>query len=190
VRFKGLNMSLHTIVRNTLIVSTAVLGLQSSAFAVDSFSVEAAAGKHHTQLFRGALQWDWDKKWFDSNGTHLSGYWDLSLAMWQGNRHKGIEGNKQRFADIGFTPVFRYERSSKKGPYAEAGIGVHLFSELYDNDDRRLATAFQFGDHIGAGYVFSNGLDLGLRLQHFSNGGIKKPNGGADFAVLRLAYRF
>jgi hypothetical protein len=38
--------------------------------------------------------------------------------------------------------------------------------------------------------VFSNGLDVGLKLQHFSNGGIKKPNSGANFAVLRVAYPF
>jgi lipid A 3-O-deacylase len=183
-------MSLDTILRNAVIGGVTMLGLQASAFAVDSFSLEAAAGKHHTQLVRAAAQWNWDKKWFDSNGTHLSGYWDASVAVWRGNRHRGVEGDKQHIVDIGFTPVFRFERSSKKGLYAEAGIGLHLFSELYDNDGRRLSTAFQFGDHIGAGYVFDNGLDLGLRLQHFSNGGIKKPNGGVDFAVLRVAYAF
>lgn len=183
-------MSLNAIVRNSLLAGAALLGFQSAAHAVDSVSLELAAGKHHTQLARVAAQWNWDKKWFDSNGTHLSGYWDASLAMWQGNRYKGVDGQKQRFADIGFTPVFRFERSNKKGPYAEAGIGVHLFSETYNNDGRQLSTAFQFGDHIGAGYVFANGLDLGLKLQHFSNGGIKKPNGGADFAVLRVAYAF
>lgn len=187
---KGFDMSFKAIVRHSVLAGAALLGLQSAAHAADSYSLELAAGKHHTQLARVAAQWNWDKKWFDSNGTHLSGYWDASLAMWQGNRYKGVDGAKQRFADIGFTPVFRFERSSKKGPYVEAGIGLHLFSELYDNDGRRLATAFQFGDHIGAGYVFSNGLDLGLKLQHFSNGGIKTPNGGADFAVLRAAYAF
>lgn len=183
-------MSTHAYLRNTLIAAACFIGLQTSAHAVDSFSFELAKGKHHTELARVAAQWNWDKKWFDSNGTHLSGYWDLSLAGWRGTRYKDVDGQKQHFLDIGFTPVFRFQSSDKKGAYAEAGIGVHVFSELYDNDGRRLATAFQFGDHIGAGYVFKNGLDLGLRLQHFSNGGIKKPNGGADFAVVRLAYPF
>ncbi len=183
-------MSFIATIRTSLLLGAALIGIHSTAQAVDSFSLEAAAGENRTQLLRAAAQWNWDKSWFDSNGTHLSGYWDLSLAMWQENRYKNIEGKTERFADIGFTPVFRFERSNKKGPYAEAGIGVHLFSELYDNDGHRLATAFQFGDHIGAGYVFSNGLDLGLKLQHFSNGGIKKPNGGVNFAVLRVAYPF
>jgi lipid A 3-O-deacylase len=174
----------------SLLVACAGFSLQSSAHAVDTWSLEYAKGKHHDEIFRVGAQWNWDKAWFVSNGTQLSGYWDATVAVWRGTRYKGVDGAKQQFADIGFTPVFRFERSSKKGLYAEAGIGVHLFSELYDNDDRRLATAFQFGDHIGLGYVFSNGLDLGLKYQHFSNGGIKKPNGGADFAVVRVAYKF
>jgi lipid A 3-O-deacylase len=30
--------------------------------------------------------------------------------------------------------------------------------------------------------------DVGLRLQHLSNGGIRKPNPGIDFVQLRLQY--
>lgn len=44
--------------------------------------------------------------------------------------------------------------------------------------------------HLSACEVFANGLDLGVRLQHFSNGGIKQPNGGVNFAVARVAYKF
>ncbi|TSB44416.1 acyloxyacyl hydrolase, partial [Alkalicoccobacillus porphyridii] len=40
------------------------------------------------------------------------------------------------------------------------------------------------------GYVFSNKLDLGVRLQHYSNGGIKHPNGGVNLALVRAAYHF
>ena len=53
-----------------------------------------------------------------------------------------------------------------------------------------MSTAFEFADHIGVGYVFNNNFDLGLRLQHYSNAGIKKPNSGENFVVLRGAYRF
>jgi lipid A 3-O-deacylase len=35
-----------------------------------------------------------------------------------------------------------------------------------------------------------NNLDLGLKLQHFSNGGIKDPNDGVNFAVVRISYPF
>jgi hypothetical protein len=53
-----------------------------------------------------------------------------------------------------------------------------------------LSTHFQFGDHIGLGYVFSDAFELGLRLQHFSNGGYQEPNDGVNFVVLRARYRF
>ena len=32
--------------------------------------------------------------------------------------------------------------------------------------------------------------DLGVRLQHLSNGGIENPNPGINFLILRFAYRY
>src|SRR5450830_1082381 len=182
-------MTIQKIALKLTIASAAFICMQAPSYAVDSASVEVGTG-NNTQLLRLAAQWDWQNKWWQSNGTHIGGYWDLSLAQWHGTRYNDIDGQKQDFVDIGFTPVFRFQRDDKKGFYGEAGIGVHLFSELYNNAGKKLSTAFQFGDHIGAGYVFANGLDLGLKLQHFSNGGIKEPNGGQNFAVLRVAYHF
>lgn len=165
------------------------LGLSSPVLAADSFSIEAGAGDR-TYLLRAALQWDWDKKWFHSNGTHLSGYWDLSGAAWKQRRYRDIPGNANYLFDVGITPVFRFQRDDKRGLYGEAAIGIHYLSELYNNNGGRLSTRFQFGDHIGIGYVFSNKIDVGLRIQHISNGSIKKPNSGVDFAILRIAYPF
>ncbi len=170
------------------VVSAAVLGLQSSSYAVDSASLEYGTTSK-VKLIRASAQWDWQNKWWQSNGTHIGGYWDLSLADWHESRYNNTN-NSREFADIGFTPVFRFQSDDKKGFYGEAGVGVHLFSELYKNDGDKLATAFQFGDHLGAGYVFRNGLELGVKFQHFSNGGIKKPNGGVNFAVVKASYHF
>jgi len=171
------------------VATLALIGVQSSSYAVDSASVEVGGGEK-VQLLRLGAQWDWkNTAWWQSNGTHIGGYWDLSVAEWQENSYKATTA-KRNFTDIGFTPVFRFQRDDKKGFYGEAGVGVHLFSELYNNNGKQLSTAFQFGDHVGGGYVFANGLDLGLKLQHFSNGGIKEPNGGQNFAVLRVAYHF
>jgi len=168
---------------------TSVQVAQAIDYAPDSASFEVGTG-NKTQLVRAATQWDWDNKWWQSNGTHIGGYWDLSLAEFRENKYQNIPDQHRNLTDIGFTPVFRFQKDDKKGLYAEAGIGLHLMSHLYNNDGRRFSTAFEFGDHLGAGYVFSNGLDLGLRLQHFSNGSIKEPNNGADFAVMRVAYHF
>jgi hypothetical protein len=163
--------------------------IQSSAHAVDSTSFEFATG-NKTKMARVGLQWKWERQWFRSNGTHLGGYWDLTLAQWRGDRFEDVEGRTQNITDIGITPVFRFQRDDLKGPYVEAGIGAHYLSEHYNNNGRQLSTNFQFGDHLGIGYVFRNNLDVGLKFQHFSNGGIKEPNNGVNFAVVRVSYPF
>jgi len=101
-----------------------------------------------------------------------------------------VPGATQNIGDIGITPVLRWQSDDKHGLYAEAGIGAHLLSEVYNNNGRAFSTSFQFGDHIGVGYVFNNKLDIALKVQHFSNGGIKHPNSGVNFAVLKAGYPF
>jgi lipid A 3-O-deacylase len=163
--------------------------VHTPSFAIDSTSLEFATG-NQSKIIRVGAQWDWANKWFQSNGSHLGGYWDLTGAQIRENRYRNVVGNHQEIYDIGITPVFRYQGDSKLGFYGEAGIGAHVFSELYDNNSRRFSTAFEFGDHLGIGYVFSNRLEVGLKVQHFSNGGIKHPNSGANFAVIKAAYHF
>lgn len=163
--------------------------LPAAAQVPDSFSLELGAGKS-TQMARVAAQWDWERQWLMSDGAQLSGYWNLSAGSWRLTRYQDIGGRHERMGDIGITPVFRYGASGKNGPYVEAAIGIHLLSALYDNGGHKLATHFQFGDHLALGYRFGQGWDASLKLQHFSNGGIKHPNGGVNFLVLRLAKPF
>jgi hypothetical protein len=171
---------------------SALLALQP-AFAAnmlaDSAAVELGAGSK-VQMIRVSAQKDWARSWFESNGTHLSGYWDANLAQWRGNAYRNVPGDHQNITVIGLTPVFRFERSDKRGFYGEAGIGVSFFSHLYNNDDNRLSTAFQFADHLGAGYVFDNRWEIGAKLQHYSNGGFKHPNSGVNWLVVKVARHF
>jgi hypothetical protein len=171
------------------LLGAACMLASTAASAIDSYSAEFASG-NKSQFVRGGLQWNWDEQWLKSNSSFVGGYWDATLTQWRNNAYQGVPGATQNITDVGFTPVFRWQQSSKKGLYAEAGIGVHLFSHVYNNNGRRFSTAFQFGDHLGAGYVFANGLDVGLKVQHFSNGAIKHPNPGANLAVVRVAYPF
>ncbi|HQT27237.1 MAG TPA: acyloxyacyl hydrolase [Burkholderiales bacterium] len=162
----------------------------TAAFAIDGVSVEAGNGMG-TDMMRVGAQWDWHKKWFDNGTWHLGGYWDASVGEWRG--HAQIGGN-QKITDFGLTPVFRYERDRIGGfaPYVEAAVGFHLISRTYINADRKFSTAYQFGDHVGAGVRFGkNGrYDLEYRFQHLSNGGIKEPNQGINFNQIRFEYHF
>lgn len=179
----------------TIAVAVALIAAHSSFAAdmndklIDSVYGEYAKGVK-IQMVRAGATHNWDTAWFESNGTHLSGYWDASIGGWDGKSYRNVPGDHQKLWDLGFTPVFRYENSNKLGFYAEAGIGVHLLSKLYNNDDDRLSTHFQFGDHAGIGYVFDNKWEVTAKIQHFSNGGYKKPNSGVNYGVVKVAYHF
>lgn len=174
-------------------LAIAALATSHASFAddklIDAVSLDVATGTR-TQMVRVGVQKDWNVDWFSSNGTHLNGYWDASVGAWRANHYQNRAGATQNLADVGIDPVFRFERTDKKGFYAEGGIGFHYLSKLYDNDDYRLSTHFQFGDHIGVGYVFDNKWEVAAKIEHFSNGGYKKPNTGVNFAVVKLAYHF
>lgn len=163
--------------------------LLREAQAADSASFEAGAG-NRTDMVRFGVQWKWDRQWWQSNGTHIGGYWDASVFLLRGSEHRGIRGNTQKLWAVGITPVWRLQSDTRMGFYVEAGVGLHLLSGLYDNAGRQLSTRPQFGDHLGVGYVFRNNWDLGLKLQHFSNGGFKKPNDGVNLATIRLIHTF
>lgn len=173
----------------TWLACFALMPLPLQGHAADSVSFEYGAG-NKTGMLRLGVQWKMERKWWKSNGTHLGAYWDLTLAQWHATRFQDIPGKRRDIAVLGMTPVFRFQNDNLKGFYLEGGIGAHLLSDLYDNNGHTLSTSFQFGDHLGAGYVFPGGLDLALKIQHFSNGGIKRPNSGANFLILRSGYTF
>ena len=164
--------------------------LNGNVWAIDGVSAEIGSGDK-TNMARIGAQWDWQKKWFTDGNWLVTGYWEASAGRWNG---QNSPGNNHNITDVGFTPVFRLQQKNLSGlaPYLEAGIGVHLISDIHINADRRFSTAFQFGDHLGTGLRFGvrKQFDLGYRFQHLSNGSIKHPNPGINFSQIRLAYHF
>jgi lipid A 3-O-deacylase len=171
------------------VIGLALVCVSEACHAIDSTSVEFGTG-NKTKIVRVGVQRDWNRRWTAYDRMHISGYWDLTLAYWRGSRYRGLLDSTQQIGDIGITPTFRLERENRTGPYAEAGLGVHFLSAHYDNNERKLSTNLQFATHLGIGYLFRNGIDFGLKIEHFSNGGIKTPNNGVNFAILRVAYPF
>lgn len=155
----------------------ALLWAPCAALALDSVAVEAGRGSGRTNLLRASLQWRGHDKWFEHSTWHVEHYMDLALGGWNNGHHTVY--------DLGVTPVFRFQRTS--GSYLEAAVGFHAVSELQFERNRETSTRFQFGDHVGAGIVRGR-YDVGLRLQHLSNGGIRNPNPGINFLIVRLQY--
>jgi lipid A 3-O-deacylase len=157
--------------------------------AVDGVAVQGGTtGSGRTDIGRVSVQWDWSKRWFQAEGRHLGGYWDVALGYWKSNVRPG---QNDEITDIGVTPVFRFQSNDLTGFYLEAGVGFHWLSKSRIGD-RRFSTQFQFSDHAGLGYRFGarGAYDLGYRFQHLSNANIKKPNDGIDFHQVRLQYHF
>jgi opacity protein-like surface antigen len=144
--------------------------LAAPANAIDGVSLEGGhSSDDDVSVARVALQWHTRYRWL---------YTELSFGGWNGGR--------DRVYDLGFTPVARWGRSR----YLEAGVGAHVLSDLDVGNGTEFSTHFQFGDHIGAGFRFGERerYDLGLRFQHLSNGGMRNPNPGINFLILRLQY--
>jgi len=153
-------------IRKILVAAAACL-LTGPASALNGVSLEVGHGSDDdVNLARLGLQWQSRYRWL---------YGDLSFGGWTGGHG--------RVYDLGFTPVARWGRS----PYIEAGLGAHVLSDLDVGGGTDFSTHFQFGDHVGAGVRFGN-YELGLRFQHLSNGGLRNPNPGINFLILRLQY--
>jgi hypothetical protein len=108
-------------------------------------------------------------------------YVQYGASIW---RLPDLGGITRRY-DANVTPVWR--RESGWG-YVEAGLGAYLLSSTIHNETHRLPSALQFGSHIGAGVrLGESGVSAGLALQHLSNAGIKRPNGGINFYLLTFS---
>lgn len=163
---------------------------QTAAFGglFDSVSLEYGANSKQ-ELARVAFQSNFNRRWRAHNGRHIGGYWDTNFAVWRLKAYENVPGRHKNIGVIGFTPVLRYQNDSGLGWYVEGGVGVSLLSTLYKNRDKEMSTAFQFSDHLGVGYTTAR-WDIGMKLQHYSNASIKSPNAGANWIVLKAAYKF
>ncbi len=147
-----------------------------AAHATDALALEVGRGEDRTNLLRFSVVDRWDRKPRELGGTwRLAGYWEFSAALWD----NAVEST----ADIGITPVFRFERGAL---YLEAAIGLHLV-QTHISAARVFSTAFQFGDHVGIGWRSAQ-WDFAARLQHLSNAGIDHPNPGINFVLFRAQY--
>jgi len=157
--------------------AAALLVMAFAARAADGFSLELGLGDRDVSALRVGVHSYYQLQKLEPHNVHV--LLEASLGYWSTD-----EGP---IYDIAMTPVFRYARSRNSGPYLEAAIGLHFLTDTHIKPDVTLSTHFQFGDHIGFG-VRRDKYDLGIRLQHLSNAGLRNPNPGINFVLLCLAY--
>jgi len=156
----------------------ALFFLNASAHAIESMSAEIGYGDERTMMVRFGIEDRWRARENALHGWRLAGYWEFSFSIW--------DNAAESTADAAATPVFRWERDSI---YLEGAVGFHLVTSQI-SAQRTFSSAFQFGSHVGAGRRFgpARRYDLGVRVQHISNGGLREPNPGINFVSVRFQY--
>ena len=171
--------------------SIAAAGADRSPWLPSRAFVQLGVAEHASAAVVGAI-WDWG--WFrDVGWGRLTGYWDVSFGRWASDRVDGDSNSHAWVTQLGFTPVLRlYPGRNGAGWYVEGGIGANMLVPVYRTEDKRFSTKFNFGDHLAVGWTFGERAEheLAVRIQHFSNAGIRKPNPGENFLQLRYSRRF
>jgi hypothetical protein len=175
------------------------LGLAASAWLapLSASGLDLSAAYGHGSRF-GAQKlgvtagWQHPQPLWQGSAWQLQLRHEVELASW---RLKTVP----KLIELGYSPVFRLQRTTGAVPsgfYVEGAIGVRLLSHTRIDAEHAMSTAFQFSDMIGVGYQWGDATSsggqhtVGLRVQHLSNAGIKKPNPGINFTSAFYRYSF
>ena len=126
----------------------------------------------------------WDNRWFDSSMGHLSGAWDMGYTHWL----KGSYGHSAHALSLSPVLIYLFHTKSRYQPFVEFGVGVSFFNTTKVGS-QKLGSSFNFEDRIGAG-IKVGGHRFGIRIIHYSNLGISKPNQGIESYALYYNYQF
>lgn len=149
--------------------------------------VQGGAATQGTYSASAGVFWPWSWRRETARGE-WTGITELFVSHWSADTGSGREGLTQ----VGLLPLLRYHFARGPGWFAEGGIGVSTMDQTYRTEEKQFSSRFNFIDVLGVGRSFGaqGRSELGLRLSHVSNAGIKKPNPGENFVQLRYAVRF
>jgi lipid A 3-O-deacylase len=171
-----------------MLAELAVALAASACFAprADSLTLQSGTGN---EVHVAGLGWETPLAWGCLGSDRPYAGLLFRLDEWHGHRREGRD-----VADASVTPFLRYElgRPLAMPIYGELGIGAHLLSRTRIDYERRFSTAFQFGEFAGLAMSFGDHrqYEIGARIQHVSNGGIKRPNDGLTYEMLFFNLHF
>lgn len=152
------------------------------------FIAEGGVTVHGTYSVTAGVAWP--SKW---RYAALNGVWTAQTEFFVSHWGAKLDGHRESFTQVGLSPILRYRFDGGRSPwFAEGGIGLSYLDGIYQRDHKRFSTRFNFHDTIGFGRNFGENGDheIGLRVSHVSNAGIKEPNPGENFIQLRYARQF
>ncbi|MBG9389029.1 acyloxyacyl hydrolase [Caenimonas aquaedulcis] len=151
--------------------------------------VEGAGAEHGTYSATvGALWlWGWTR---DTWAGEVSGISEVWVSHWSA---RAPAGGRDSFSQIGIQPLLRLRFDGGNSLwFMEGGVGLSYTDVMYRTQGKQFSTKFNFIDSIGVGRSFGpdRKREVSLRITHFSNASIKRPNPGENFLQLRYAIRF
>lgn len=164
----------------------------STAAYADRWGVQFAGGvaDHDVKKADLGIVWDPGLQWWHIGGFHFTVVGEGHVAYWDRTERPAMNRSTWEF---GFTPVFRIIKDTGYiRPFFEAGVGVRLLNGVEETPDRTMSSSFQFADMVGVGAQFGarQNYQAGLRFQHLSNAGFKRPNPGINFSQVYVQYNF
>ena len=172
-------------------MTVAVLGWSGLSDARASDLILIQGQGDGVEVAAAALRMAEWKSWTRGDRWRYSLAPEWQIGVWNAMQ-SGING--ARVIDGSLTGVLTIRpRSFDSSPYyMDVGFGVHMLSHTRISDERNFGTSFQFGEFLGLGADLGERRQYALaaRVQHVSNGGIKKPNPGVTFMQVVLQYRF
>ena len=154
-----------------------------------SLYLQAGSGRHgaYTATLGVTLPWNWAHA---LGSGQLTGAWDLGLGTLSA-RPDGAQRRSVTALGAGINLRWRPAQGASRW-FVEAGTGLVWHNRHYANGDKYFSTRYNFASHLGVGRNFGpqGRHALALRVQHQSNAGLKKPNPGDNFLLLRYAVAF
>jgi lipid A 3-O-deacylase len=168
--------------------------------AADGVSASFGQGARDNVLdaYRIAAQWDWDRDWFASAPVRITGYWDLSVAMFENDSEaqQPHDDSEERVYALAFAPTFRFQLRpiGAVTPFVDLAVGVAALSETElrtsGSSPRELGGHFQFEDRITVGARLGARAEVSFQRMHYSNLGLGGENDGIDTQLLTVAWHF
>jgi lipid A 3-O-deacylase len=155
----------------------------------DSVFVHGGIARNATTSASVGLAWDWDWERLRRH-AYVTGSTELFVSHWQARSF--VEGY-QGFQQIVLLPALRMRLDQGRSRwYLEAGIGASWMNRTYITPTNQFSTQWNFYDMLGVGYSWGKDRkhEVGVRLVHISNAGIREPNPGEEFVLFRYAQRF
>jgi hypothetical protein len=172
-----------------VLVAAAAGAAHAVDFRPDGFVLQAGPGRDTASMAGAGLVWDWD---FRSMRRHaeISAQTELLVNEW---RYDRPGGGHRTLTQLVLVPTLRMQLDQGRSPwFLEVGVGASWADRVFVTPDKQFSTRWNFYDVLGGGYKFgaNRERELGLRLNHVSNAGIRNPNPGQEFLQLRYMQRF